>query len=97
MNKALFRSLALVLVVGLALAALLVSSVLPAGPALGQENDPRVCLVGLGPGKDVYTNLTSPDDYKTMKLFYLTVDSGPYQGSHDGWCIDMYQRGLLRC
>ena len=84
MKKTLFRSAALVLVVGLALAALLVSSILPAGPALGQQDDPEVCLKSLGPGSNVILDVNGTTRYAWAGLFKLTIDDTP----QDGWCLD---------
>lgn len=83
MKKALFPSIALVLVLGLALMAPLLSFIFPAGPALAAEDDPYVCLESLGPGQSVQVS-----EYKSIwaGLFRMSIDGVP----HDGWCIEPY-------
>ena len=80
MKKALFPSIALVLVLGLALMAPLVSFIFPAGSALAAEPDPYVCLESSGPGRWLNTNFGP----LWAGVFHLRVDGE----LHDGWCIE---------
>jgi len=80
MKKALFPSIALVLVLGLALMAPLFSFIFPVGPVLAAEDDPYVCLESLGPGEWLDTNIGP----LWAGLFHLRVDGE----LRDGWCIE---------
>lgn len=92
MKKVLFPSIALVLVLGLALMAPLFSFIFPVGSALAAEDDPYVCLVGYGPGKSANLTPYSPPDI-ALGLFYLTVDGQ----DHEGWCIEPGEALSMMC